>query len=163
MLKTRWPKGHFAMDEQRHRLFYSDLARELSLRKEFLFAALAIDESPAAIIFGIVQRDRFYNFTSAMSLDFAHFAPSQLLIKKLLEKLPERGVTIFDFMNDMEVYKLQWTLDAAPRFEYEIYSHIFMQNRLRNRWHPKLIILRFTSPKNLINFIRNPINTLRRF
>lgn len=163
MLKTRWPKGHFVVDEQRHRLFYSDLAKELSLRKEFLFSALIIDEHPAAIIFGIVQKDRFFDFTAAMSLDFAHFGPSQLLIKKLLEELPKRGVTIFDFMNDMEAYKLQWTLDAAPRFEYEICSHFFMQSRFRNRWNPKSLILRFTSPKNIVRFIRNPVATLRRF
>lgn len=163
MLKTRWPNGHFVVDEQRHRLFYSDLAKELTLRKEFLFSALIIDGRPAAIIFGIIQKDRFYYFTPAMSLDFLHFGPSQLLIKKLLDELPNMGVTIFDFMNDMETYKLQWTLEAAPRFEYEICSHFFMQSRFRNRWNPKFLILRFTSPKNLLRFIRNPINTLRRF
>ena len=163
MLKIRWPNGHFMIDEQRHRLFYSNLAKELSDRKEFLFAALIIDDKPAAIIYGVLQKDRFYDFTAAMSLDFSHFGPSQLLIKKLLEDLPKRGVSILDFMNDMEPYKLQWTNHVAPRFEYEIHSHFFMCTQFRNRWNPMKLTLRFTSPKNFLRFIKNPVATLKRF
>ena len=163
MLKARWPNGHFARDESRQKKFYLLLAENLSATGQFLFTALFIDQEPAAINFGIIQGARFYSFTPAMNEGFAAFGPSQLLLRDLASELPKRGISIFDFMNDMETYKLQWANDVAPRFEYELYSHFFMRSRFKYRWGPKFFMRRFFRIKNYRRLLSNPAAAISDF
>lgn len=163
MLKRRWPRGHFSLDEKRHRSFHLSLANQLSKLNSFIFASLYIEGQPAAIIFGIVQGNRFYYFNSAMNIDFQAFSPSILLIQELIRTLPEKGVDIFDFMNDMEPYKLQWTTKTAARYSYEICSHFFLRHRFQERWGPKYFFPRLFRIRNLVRLISNPVSSIRYF
>lgn len=162
MLQKRWPNGHFSNDRERHLKFHLLLAHELSENNNLLLAALIIDGEPAAIIYGVLQKDRFYFFNTAMNAKYAKFSPSMLLINHLLLRLKEE-ISIFDFMNNMEPYKLQWATTVIPRYKFELYSHFFVASSFRYRWGPKYLIPKIFKFRDFCGLVRNPLPTIKKF
>lgn len=162
MLQKRWPNGHFSSDRERHLKFHLLLAHELSKIDNLILAALIIDGVPAAIVYGVLQRDRFYFFNTAMDAKYANFSPSMLLINYLLISLREK-ISIFDFMNNMEPYKLQWATSIVPRYKYELYSHFFVASSFRYRWSPKYLIPKIFKFRDFRSLVRNPVHTVKKF
>jgi len=121
--EAAWPKSIFQIYGGVYRDFLQFLCRgntEFDARLDILL----IEGSEAALVFGIVIRDRYYYLIPTYSSKYANYSPGSLLILEIIEDLRVSGVKVFDFMNSLEPYKLKWTDSVLLRYKYIFFSHI---------------------------------------
>jgi hypothetical protein len=123
---------------------------------------LRIDGEIAAIHFGFYVRNNLYYWSPISNEDYKFYSPSKVLLEKILDYAIEQKVEVFDFMNDNEPYKLDWTETAADRYKYTFASNKLLLPRF-DKYRPRQIIYLIFSTKALKNFIKSPISSFRRF
>jgi hypothetical protein len=131
--EAAWPKSIFNVYRGVYRDFLQLLCQgntEFGARLDILL----IEGSEAALVFGIVIRDRYYYLVPTYSSKYANFSPGSLLILEVIEDLKIRGVKVFDFMNSLEPYKLKWTSSILARYKYIFFSHMLFSPNLVYFW-----------------------------
>jgi CelD/BcsL family acetyltransferase involved in cellulose biosynthesis len=161
--KLRWGGASiFKKSPLEYRDFYFRLSQIKSNTVNPVLHTLRIDGEIAAVHFGFYVRDNLYYWSPISNEDFKFYSPSKVLLEKIIVNAIEQKVEIFDFMNDNEPYKLDWTDTAADRYKYtfasnKLYLPRFDKYRLR-----QIIYLMFFS-NALKNFIKTPVSSFRRF
>ncbi len=139
-----WPKSIFNIWGGVYRDFFTRLNR-INLEFSTRLDVLRINGDVAALVFGIIIRDRYYYLVPTYSVRFKEYSPGSLLILELISDLRQSGIKVFDFMNSLEPYKLKWTEKVMPRYKYIFFSHrLFSPNIVyfMPRFKAKLTILK---------------------
>jgi len=131
--EAAWSKSIFNV----HRGVYRDFLQFLcqgNTEFETRLDILLIEGNEAALVFGVVIRDRYYYLIPTYSSKYANYSPGSLLILEIIEDLRVRGVKVFDFMNSLEPYKLKWTDSILSRYKYVFFSHILFSPNVIYFW-----------------------------
>ena len=131
--EASWPKSIFQVYGGVYRDFLQSLCQR-NTEFEARLDILLLEGSEAALVFGIVIRDRYYYLIPTYSSRYANFSPGSLLILEVIEDLKIRGIKVFDFMNSLEPYKLKWTDSILERYKYIFFSHMFFSPNLVFFW-----------------------------
>jgi len=79
-------------------------------------ARLKVADATAALEIGFRGDQTYYSFLQAYDSRFAAAAPGRLLFWHLIERCPDLGVTLFDFLAPVYPHKLEWaTGESATR------------------------------------------------
>lgn len=88
--------------------FYTDFALRAS-KKGFLdFTWLSLNDVPIAFHYGFVHKDCLYYFTPTFDIDYRQYSPGKVLMWELIKRCFEQNME-FDFMNNPEPYKEDWS------------------------------------------------------
>lgn len=162
--KNRWPNGRLATDEERYSKFYFELA--ISGKERVRILELWSNDNLVASNFNFSDGKRLYYFSPAFNSEYDRYSPGNLLIKKHIEICKEEGLEIFDFMNDLESYKLKWTNLIESRWSIELYSSICMSSKfleLRRKFGLLTILGLLSNRDSRSRFINNPFGIIRRY
>jgi hypothetical protein len=104
-----------AYDPKLMREFYLRLAVSAAESGIFELSFLTLNKRPIAAHFGFIQNHWRYYFTPAYDPEYGNLSPGKVLMRKLIEASFQNG-DVFDFQNDMDVYKLDWSNNVANRY-----------------------------------------------
>lgn len=114
MYWRQWPDNRMRR-EPRWIDFYRNFALAAAREGTLEFAFLTLDGKPLAAHYGFVHEGRRYYFTPTYDVDYAKYSPGKVLMRHLIDSSFAERV-VFDFQNDLEPYKLDWTSVVADRF-----------------------------------------------
>jgi len=114
MYERQWPDNRFKR-EPRWKQFYQTFGLAAARAGMLEFSFLTIDGKPLAAHFGCLHAGRRYYFTPTYDVDYAKYSPGKVLLRKLIDTSFEQQV-VFDFQNDLEAYKLDWSTAVAERY-----------------------------------------------
>ena len=96
-----------------HRGFLSEMARRFGARGMLALPILAIGDRDAAFVFGLVERNCFYDITLAYDESFARLSPGMHLIQEMLRDFAGTGVhTVVS--HGAHDYKRHWASEFVP-------------------------------------------------
>ena len=119
MYHRQWAQNRFRR-EPRWLDFYQRLAVAGAQAGTLEFSFVTLDGQPVAAHYGFVHKARRYYFTPTYDVDLARFSPGKVLLRRLVEGSFDRG-EVFDFQNDLEPYKLDWSTGVADRFVIKLW------------------------------------------
>jgi CelD/BcsL family acetyltransferase involved in cellulose biosynthesis len=96
-----------------HRGFLSEMARRFGPRGMLAMPILAIGGRDAAFVFGLVERNCFYDITLAYDEGFARLSPGMHLIQEMLRDLAAAGVQTV-VSHGAHDYKKHWASEFVP-------------------------------------------------
>jgi CelD/BcsL family acetyltransferase involved in cellulose biosynthesis len=75
---------------------------------DLFVARLRVAEATAAVEIGLRRNEKYYSFLQAYEPRFAAAAPGRLLFWHLIERCPDLGVKLFDFLAPAYPHKQEW-------------------------------------------------------
>lgn len=162
--KNRWPNGRLAQDTKSYSKFYVELAS--APKSGIRILELWSNNNLIASNFNFSDENRFYYFSPAFESKFNRFSPGNLMIKKHLEICMDEGLEIFDFMNDLEPYKLKWTRFSNTRWKIEIYSSFMHSSKFlesKRKISPSNLLKLLLSKDSRARFLRNPVEVIQSY
>jgi CelD/BcsL family acetyltransferase involved in cellulose biosynthesis len=96
-----------------HRGFLSEMARRFGPRGMLALPILAIGDRDAAFVFGLVERNCFYDITLAYNEGFARLSPGMHLIQEMLRDFAAAGVQTV-VSHGAHDYKKHWASEFVP-------------------------------------------------
>ena len=158
----KWKDSVFKQYNSDYKKFFIELFINQKHNSNGSISIIRIDEEIAAMHFGFTEASKFYFFSPTINLAFEKFSPGQLLINQLLQHLKSTDLPHFDFMNDLEPYKLNWTETVSSRFFYKVYSHKFLTWNFQ-KYNIKVILKLLIKSRNSKDLLRNPLKTIMRY
>lgn len=160
--KEQWPNSNFSRKGDEFQKFYRNLVKISSSSVRPVVHLLRIDGDLAALHLGFYLYENLYYWSPISDKSRKFYSPSKLLLEKIINNARNSGVKIFDFMNDDEPYKFDWTNESASRFRYTFASHNFYlpkydKFKLRNLVHLAL------HTHAVRNFLKSPIRGFKKF
>jgi CelD/BcsL family acetyltransferase involved in cellulose biosynthesis len=76
---------------------------------DLLGTTFKIERGWIALDWGFVYAGRYYNYMSAMDIDFGEFSPGRLNLALFLEECFRRGIKVVEFLAPALDYKLEWS------------------------------------------------------
>lgn len=83
---------------------------------ELLATTVRIDDCSIASGWGFVYGGSYYDYMSAMNLDYSDYSPGKMKLGFLLEECLRRGIGVFEMLAPAMDYKLEWS-DRLRRLE----------------------------------------------
>ena len=96
-----------------HRGFLSEIARRFGPRRMLCLPVLTVGGRNAAFVFGLVERQTFYDITLSYDEAFAHLRPGTHLIQEMLRELAGSGVHTA-VSHGAHEYKRHWASAFVP-------------------------------------------------
>jgi hypothetical protein len=158
----KWPHSSFKDAQSPYRNLFQFIFVNQKLKSGGVISTLKIDSEIAAIHFGFIKDEKFLYFSPTINPKFHKYSPGQLLIHQIIIHLQDSDLQIFDFMNDLEPYKLKWTNQIANRYFYTLYSHKFVTWDY-SKYSPQKLLKLLLKPNNLISILIHPILTVKKY
>jgi len=119
----RWPESNF-LKFAKFEEFHVEMINSAMSSDNCLLAVMSQGSEPIAFILGFFSGDRFLFFNQSYNQKYSEFSPGNVLIWETIQHLKSQhtNIKIFDFMNDLEEYKLRWTNQIGSRHSLIIYS-----------------------------------------
>lgn len=105
-----------------HRGFLTELARRFGPRGMLCLPVLTIGGRNAAFVFGLVERQTFYDITLSYDEAFAHLRPGTHLIQVMLRELATSGVQTV-VSHGAHEYKRHWASAFVPSTRVFLFAH----------------------------------------
>jgi CelD/BcsL family acetyltransferase involved in cellulose biosynthesis len=106
--------------------FYCSLAQRAALHGWLRLHFLRLNHRRIAFDYSLYYRNRLYLLKPGYDPEFAHLAPSGLLLKMVLEQAFECGVGEYDFLGVNDSWKQTWTKQVRPHYWLYIFSPAWM-------------------------------------
>ena len=160
---NRWINSNFKKNEFCE--FNNILFEKTSNDK--LISYFELNSNISAIALGIIKDETYYLFGICFDDSFKKYSPGVLLIEYIVKYLQMQGIKYFDFMNNLEDYKLKWTDNVQPRFQYTLHSNFveFTKFRLvltKDKLYIKLLPIYLRCKNKYINRLFMPIILFRK-
>src|SRR5262249_25928149 len=97
--------------------FHLEVAPDLASRGLLRLHALEHEGRPIAVLYGVVDRDRFYSYLHGFDPEFARFSPGAVIVHRAIEQATHEGASEFDFLRGREAYKYAWGAVDRPAFK----------------------------------------------
>jgi CelD/BcsL family acetyltransferase involved in cellulose biosynthesis len=120
MYRRQWSDSRFRRDP-RWLDFYLRYAVAAARSGSLEFSFLTLAGRPLAAHFGCLHDGRRYYFTPTYDVEHARFSPGKVLLRHLIDASFEQAV-VFDFQNDLETYKLDWSTGVADRYLIRLHT-----------------------------------------
>lgn len=119
--QKEWKSSRFSKIPQYKKLYHEVALRAIQ-KGFFEFSYLSLNQNMIACHYGFVLNQRLYHFTIAHDIDFNWYAPGKILLYYMMEDAFTHALREFDFLNDREDYKLQWTSDIRKRYCFSVHN-----------------------------------------
>jgi CelD/BcsL family acetyltransferase involved in cellulose biosynthesis len=105
--RNMWSNGYFhaAADEFSLALAHSE---------QFSVCRVTVGGLTAAVEAGVVVRDHYWSLIQSYDDRYALHGPGRLLMWRFLERCPDAGISLVDFLAPAQDYKLQWANAEMP-------------------------------------------------
>jgi CelD/BcsL family acetyltransferase involved in cellulose biosynthesis len=90
----------------------------LAAANDLFVVRLRVGEATAALEIGMRAHDKYYSFLQAYDARFADGAPGRLLFWHLIERCPDLGVKLFDFLGPGYAHKQEWATGASALHDF---------------------------------------------
>lgn len=106
---ARWnQRGESGMLDGWMESFHRLAARRMwQLGKARLFALL-LNERPIAVIYGFVDKNRFWSYQCGFDPDMAQYSPGALILNFAMQRVIGERCTVYDFLRGSDAYKQDW-------------------------------------------------------
>jgi CelD/BcsL family acetyltransferase involved in cellulose biosynthesis len=111
--------AHDFLAQPGYQAFYRELTREWAPQGKVHLSALYCGANIIATHWGIASPERFYFLMPTFAgAEWAKYSPGRLLTENLIRWAFAQGISIFDFTNGKERYKLEWCNRETPLYSY---------------------------------------------
>jgi CelD/BcsL family acetyltransferase involved in cellulose biosynthesis len=108
------------LDDPAVRAFHETATEHLLAEGRLRLDVLTLEGRPIAAHYGLRQGGRGYSYIHGYDPEFAAYAPSRLLIARVIEEACRDGLAEFDFLRGPEAYKYEWGARDRPQFRRRI-------------------------------------------
>lgn len=98
--------------------FFDNASKENPHPVGLLVSELVVEDRPAAIEIGIKVKNYYGAHLGAYDPDFIAHSPGSLQMQDTIEALIKEGVQIIDLFAPNDGYKLEWTNQSVPVFDF---------------------------------------------
>jgi len=108
--RASW-KGKLGTDmagEKPRRSFYTDITRRLAEQGQMRIWISALDETPIALHYHLVDGDAVYLIVNDFSDEHQRMSPGTVLLYQVIERMYEEELGQFQFSGDIYDYKSKW-------------------------------------------------------
>jgi hypothetical protein len=123
MHSLRWGKSRYRSRKSRNKLI--ELVKQPALQGKFFISSLSINGLNIAYIFGAVDSEYYYSIMPVYDLTFSKFRPGKTLLLHEILYAAENGL-VYDFMNPLHPYKLEFSDEILVRSEMLFLSPKFL-------------------------------------
>ncbi|MGH2757042.1 MAG: GNAT family N-acetyltransferase [Actinomycetota bacterium] len=108
--------GRWAFSGDLARPFYREVARRFAERRWFELSMMRAAGGPLAFAYSFVWEGTYYYYKARAAVNdpLSRFSPGAVLLKLLLERSFDQGLTRFDLMLGDEPYKAAWATEHDP-------------------------------------------------
>jgi CelD/BcsL family acetyltransferase involved in cellulose biosynthesis len=118
MLKHAWLKERGGASVGLNHPATEAFLTSLAAANDLFVARLRVGEATAALEIGMRAHERYYSFLQAYDARFADGAPGRLLFWHLIERCPDLGVSLFDFLAPGYAHKQEWATGASELHDF---------------------------------------------
>jgi len=93
---------------------------------------LSVDGKTIAVIYGFLDKGRFWSYQSGFDPAWARFSPGCLILQYAISEAIREGASVFDFLRGEEAYKSEW----GARFEPSYRLMLWKNDTFRPTVHP---------------------------
>ena len=86
----------------------------LAERGRLFVGRLGVGDETAALEVGLVQGRRYCSFIQGYDARFAQHGPGRVLVWQLIERCPDLGIDVFDFLAPAYEHKREWASGETP-------------------------------------------------
>lgn len=104
------------------RAFYTDVARWAAERGSLGLAFLRVGERPVAFFFLVIENGVIYHLKGGYDASFSKLAPGMLITYELLRHAFAHGMRRYEFLGDVEPFKLEWTTEVRDRLLFQAFN-----------------------------------------
>lgn len=85
---------------------------------ELLVFYITCNESTVAVMSCITHKGKAYGYSLAYNPEWGEFSPGNMVSTNLVSYIVDNGFSVFDFLRGDEPYKLRYTNNSNPLYEY---------------------------------------------
>lgn len=115
-------QGTAILSDPRVHRFYTDIARWGASRGTLRLAFLRVSGRPIAFVFLLVDDNRYYHLKGGFDPAQGRYAPGMLLSHALVEQAFSEGASSYEFLGDVEPFKLTWASSVRERMQFQAFS-----------------------------------------
>lgn len=134
---------------EKNQAYHKELARNLAEKNWLRMYEIKIDGKSAAILYGMVYKEKFYFIQHGIDPAWDKFSVGSLLIKYSIERSLREGLSVFDFMKGRQTYKLRFSnkIRTNQSLEYSLTLKGFFYLLSERKTALKIKIRDFLFPK----------------
>jgi CelD/BcsL family acetyltransferase involved in cellulose biosynthesis len=118
-------EGSAIVSRPNTRQFYDEISKSAEQFGYLCMYSLEFNGGLLAAHFGLSYRGRYFSPKLAYNEKLPQYAPGHLIVSEILQDCASRGISEYDITGPNDEWKMKWTTQARPKFNYFIFRRGF--------------------------------------